>query len=194
MDTTIILFDHSPSEKSRSCRVKSVTVGNRVWLPRRNLHVRFCGGLVGQSAVSAWTPGAAIAFGFSDETIAGGLSNSRRRGQCNSVSDRDRNLQVRQKGCPLAFESEEIVLGCVRQSEDRIECRGILRVRESEENPVSLELDFVPPHPFLVNMPTRLSISAGSVTEAYSKLVRVFEQHGVDLDTRVGSRRQVAIR
>jgi hypothetical protein len=82
----------------------------------------------------------------------------------------------------LLFESEETVLGRVRQSEERIEYRGILRVRESKRNPVSMDLDFVPPHPYLVNMPTRLSIHAQSLTEAYSKLVRVFDEHGVDLD------------
>jgi hypothetical protein len=83
----------------------------------------------------------------------------------------------------VAFKSEEIVLGCVRQSEERIEYRGILRFAESAAKPVSLELDFVPPHPYLVNMPTRLSIHAQSITEAYSKLVRVLDEHGVDLDT-----------
>ena len=92
-------------------------------------------------------------------------------------------FSVLQKGCSLAFKSEETVLGCVRQSEERIEYRGILRVQESAANPVSLELDFIPPHPYVVNMPTRLSIHAQSVTEAYSKLVRVFDEHGVDLDT-----------
>jgi hypothetical protein len=83
----------------------------------------------------------------------------------------------------LAFESKETVLGCVRQSEERIEYRGKLRVEESTANPVSLELNFVPPHPYLVNMPTQLSINAQSITEAYSKLVRVLDDHGVDLDT-----------
>jgi hypothetical protein len=83
----------------------------------------------------------------------------------------------------VAFKSEEIILGCVRQSEERIEYRGILRFEESAAKPVSLELDFVPPHPYLVNMPTRLSIHAQSITEAYSKLVRVLDEHGVDLDT-----------
>jgi hypothetical protein len=87
------------------------------------------------------------------------------------------------KGRPLAFESVETVLGCVRQSEERIEYRGILRVRESKKNPVSLDLDFVPPHPYLVNMPKQLKIQAQSVTEAYSKLVRVLDEHDVDLDT-----------
>lgn len=87
------------------------------------------------------------------------------------------------KGCFLAFRSEETVLGCVRQSEERIEYRGILRVEECATDPVSLELDFVPPHSYLVNMPTRLSIHAQSITEAYSKLVRVLDEHGVDLDT-----------
>ena len=82
----------------------------------------------------------------------------------------------------MAFESHETVLGCVRQSNEQIEYRGTLRIEKSGKNPVSLELSFVPPHPFLVNMPVRLSIQAESITGAYSRLVRVFNEHGVDLD------------
>ncbi len=82
----------------------------------------------------------------------------------------------------MAFESQEIVLGCVRQSDEQIEYRGTLRIEETGENPVLLELNFVPPHPFLVNMPMRLSIQAGSITGAYSELVRLLDKHGVDLD------------
>ena len=89
---------------------------------------------------------------------------------------------TRHERLPLVFESQEIVLGSVRQSDEQIEYRGTLRFEETGENPVLLELSFVPPHPFLVNMPMRLSIRAGSITGAYSKLVRLFNKHGVDLD------------
>ena len=112
-----------------------------------------------------------------------GLSNFGKGRQCGSFRDASCNPPVIGKGYSLAFKSEETVLGCVRQSEERVEYRGILRVEESDAKPVSLELDFVPPHPYVVNMPTRLFIHAESITEAYSKLVRVFDEHGVDLDT-----------
>ena len=70
----------------------------------------------------------------------------------------------------------------MRQSDEQVEYRGTLRIEETGENPVLLELSFVPPHPFLVNMPMQLSIQAGSITGAYSKLVRLLNKHGVDLD------------
>lgn len=83
----------------------------------------------------------------------------------------------------MAFESEETIWGLVRQSNERIEYQGILRVEGAGKNRVSLELSFVPPHPFLLNMPERLHIQAKSITQAYSKLVRLFDQHCVDLNS-----------
>jgi hypothetical protein len=122
-------------------------------------------------------------LGILAEMVTDGLSNAKKGRTMCPFGHPGRNQTVLEKGGPLAFESEETVLGCVRQSEERIEYRGILRVQESALNPVSLELEFVPPHPYLENMPMRLSIRARSVTEAYSKLVRVLDEHGVDLDT-----------
>ena len=83
---------------------------------------------------------------------------------------------------PLTYESDEIVTGRVRQSDEWIEYRGTLKVEESGEPRVSLDLVFVPPHPFIVNMPDQYSIHAQSVTEAYSKLVRFLDEYGVELD------------
>ena len=97
-----------------------------------------------------------------------------RRSQASSSTD--------QASSSLAFESEETVSGCVRESNECIEYRGIVRFQESGENPVSLELDFVPPHPLLVNLSVRLSIQAQGITEAHSKLVRILNEHTVDLD------------
>ena len=52
----------------------------------------------------------------------------------------------------MKFESQETVTGRVRGSDEWIEYEAILRVKDSEKKPVSLELKFVPPHPFVVNM------------------------------------------
>jgi hypothetical protein len=61
------------------------------------------------------------------------------------------------------FESEETVFGRVRQSNERIERRGTLEIGESRKDRVSLELVFVPPHPFISIMPERASIRAQSM-------------------------------
>ena len=82
----------------------------------------------------------------------------------------------------MIYESDETVTGRVRQSGEWIEYRGTLKVEEAREFRVSLDLVFVPPHPFIVNMPEQHSIHAQSVTEAYSKLVRFLDEYGVALD------------
>lgn len=82
----------------------------------------------------------------------------------------------------MAFESEETVFGRVRQCNEQIEYRGVLKVADPGKERVSLELDFVPPHPFVMNMPERVSVEAPSITEVYSKLVRILDEYDVDLE------------
>ena len=79
----------------------------------------------------------------------------------------------------LAFKSDETIWGCMRQGDDTIQYRGMLKVEESGQ--VSLELRFVPPHPFVVNMPEHHSIEARSITEAYARLVGFLNDYGIDL-------------
>ena len=80
---------------------------------------------------------------------------------------------------PLTFKSDETIWGCTRQGDDTIQYRGILKVEESGH--VSLELRFVPPHPFVVNMPEHHCIEARSITEAYARLVAFLNDYGVEL-------------
>lgn len=79
----------------------------------------------------------------------------------------------------LTFKSDETIWGRVRQADESIEYRGILEVEESGR--VSLELSFVPPHPFVVNMPEHHCIEAQSITEAYARLVGFLDDYGADL-------------
>ena len=83
----------------------------------------------------------------------------------------------------MIYESEETVTGRMRQSNEWIEYRGTLKIDDSGEPRVLLDLEFAPPHPFVLNMPTQHSINAQSVTEAYSKLVRFLDEYGVDFDS-----------
>ncbi len=55
----------------------------------------------------------------------------------------------------VRFESNETVTGQVRGSNEWIEYQATLRVADSGKKPVSLELTFVPPHSFVVNMPEK---------------------------------------
>ncbi len=82
----------------------------------------------------------------------------------------------------VKFESQETVTGRVRGTDEWIEYQAILRVEDSEKNSVSLELTFVPPHPFIVNMPEQKSLKAESIAEVFSSLVHFFDEYGIDFE------------
>ena len=79
----------------------------------------------------------------------------------------------------MKFKSDETIWGRVRQADESIQYRGLLKVEESGR--VSLELSFVPPHPFIVDMPANHRIEAQSITEAYARLVAFLDDYGIDL-------------
>lgn len=80
----------------------------------------------------------------------------------------------------IVFESEESLCGFLRQSRDWIEYSGVLTVKDGGKKPVSLNMKFVPPHPFAFNMPEEHAIKAESITEAYVKLVKFFNKFGIE--------------
>ncbi len=80
----------------------------------------------------------------------------------------------------VKFESQETVTGRVRGSAEWIEYEAILRVKDSEKKPVSLELKFVPPHPLVVNMPEHKTLEAESITQVFLKLVHFFDKFCID--------------
>ena len=82
----------------------------------------------------------------------------------------------------MKFKSQETVTGRVRGSGEWIEYQAILRVADSGKNPVSLELTFVPPHPYVVNMPERKSLEGESIANVFSNLVRFLDELGVDFE------------
>lgn len=84
------------------------------------------------------------------------------------------------KKTKVKFESQETVTGRVRGSNEWIKYEAILHVKDSGKKPVSLELTFVPPHPFVVNMPEHKTLEAESIAEVFLKLVRFFDKFGVD--------------
>ena len=55
-----------------------------------------------------------------------------------------------------------------------------LSVKNGGEKSVFLEMTFVPPHPFMCNMPKRHSIKAESITDVYAKVVNFFRSYGIE--------------
>ena len=81
----------------------------------------------------------------------------------------------------VIYESKEDIYGIVPKAYDWVHYSSILRVKDGGKKPVSLEMTFVPPHPFMCNMPEKHSVKAESITDAYVKVVKFFKSHGIEL-------------
>ncbi len=80
----------------------------------------------------------------------------------------------------VIFESDEDIFGIVPRAGDWVHYSCELTVKDGGKKPVSLEMKFVPPHPFICNMPETHSIKAESITDAYSKVVKFLGKYGIE--------------
>ena len=83
----------------------------------------------------------------------------------------------------VIFESEEEIYGVVPRSNDWVHYKSILKIKDGGKKPVSLEMTFVPPHPFAFNMPEKHSIKAENITYAYVKVVKFFKSFGIEFNS-----------
>ena len=70
--------------------------------------------------------------------------------------------------------------GVVPRANDWIQYGCILKVKDGGKMPVSLEMKFIPPHPFLVNMPLEHSMKAESISSIYGKVAKFLSRYGVE--------------
>lgn len=79
----------------------------------------------------------------------------------------------------VIFESKEILQGYEPRGREwvRYDCKLI--VKDGGKLPVSFEMNFVPPHPYVVNMPLQHAIAAESITAAYGKVAKFLAKHGI---------------
>jgi hypothetical protein len=80
----------------------------------------------------------------------------------------------------VIFESKENVHGVVPRANDWVEYSCVLKVKSGGKLPVSLDMKFVPPHPFSVNMPLEHFIKAESISGLYWKVVKFLAKYGVE--------------
>ena len=80
----------------------------------------------------------------------------------------------------VIFESNEDIYGIVPKAYDWVHYKSVLKVKDGGKFPVSLEMTFVPPHPFAFNMPDSHSIKGTSITDVYVKVVRFFKKYGIE--------------
>jgi len=80
----------------------------------------------------------------------------------------------------VIFTTNEHVYGVVPRANDWVDYKCILKVMDGGKMPVSLEMKFIPPHPFSVNMPLVHSIKAESISALYGKVVNFLSKYGVE--------------
>ena len=80
----------------------------------------------------------------------------------------------------VVFESNEEIYGIVPKAYDWVHYKSILKVKDGGKYPVSLEMTFIPPHPFAFNMPESHSIKGASITDVYEDVVKFFNKFGIE--------------
>ena len=80
----------------------------------------------------------------------------------------------------IIFESKELINGMVPRANDWVQYDCILRVRDGGKMPASLDMLFIPPHPFSVNMPLEHSMRAESISGIYGKVIKFLAKYGVE--------------
>lgn len=81
----------------------------------------------------------------------------------------------------VLYESQESILGQHRQSKEWIEYSLHIKISETDKNPVKIQMDFVPPHPFIVDMPERHLIKANDLSRAFTKIYKYLNRMGFEL-------------
>ena len=80
----------------------------------------------------------------------------------------------------LIFESREEIYGIIPRTKDRIRYTCMLKIRDGGKEPISLEMTFVPPHPFSFYMPETHTIRSKNVTGIYTKVIRYLEKFEIE--------------
>jgi len=80
----------------------------------------------------------------------------------------------------VIFETKEFIQGVVPRANDWVRYACVLTVKDGGKTPVSLDMKFIPPHPFLVNMPLEHTIKAESISCLYGKVVKFLGKYGVE--------------
>ena len=80
----------------------------------------------------------------------------------------------------VIYEAKETIFGIVPRANDGVRYSCLLKIEDGGKLPVSLEMVFIPPHPFLVNMPLTHSIRADSISGLYYKVIQFLGKYGVE--------------
>jgi hypothetical protein len=78
------------------------------------------------------------------------------------------------------YDSKESIFGFFPKSGEWVEYKSVIRIRNGGKMPVTIDMTFVPPHPFAFNMPLTHRIQGESVTDAYAKVVKFFRRFDIE--------------
>ncbi len=79
------------------------------------------------------------------------------------------------------YQSEEAIYGFSPRSKESIEYSATITIKDSGKKPVSINMKFRPPHPYLFNMPLEHKVEAENLTQAYAKVAKFLKKFGFDL-------------
>ena len=80
----------------------------------------------------------------------------------------------------VVFETTEMITGVVSRANDWVRYSCVLRIKDGGKQPVTLDMEFIPPHPFSVNMPLVHAIQAHSLSSMYFKVITFLGKYGVE--------------
>jgi hypothetical protein len=81
----------------------------------------------------------------------------------------------------IIYQSEEAIYGFSQRSKESIEYSAMITIKNSGKKPVSINMKFRPPHPYLCNMPLEHKVETENLTQAYAKVVKFFKKYGFEL-------------
>ena len=81
----------------------------------------------------------------------------------------------------IIYQAKESIHGRHFQSKAWIEYSLNIIIKDAGNHPVSIEMTFLPPHPFVMNTQLHHSIKSESLSQAFQKIARFFYNYGFDL-------------
>ena len=81
----------------------------------------------------------------------------------------------------ILYQTKESIYGRHFQSKEWIEYSLSIKIKDSGKQPVQVEMIFVPPYPFAIDIPDKHLIKAEDLSGAFTKIVRYFRSWGFEL-------------
>lgn len=81
----------------------------------------------------------------------------------------------------ILYQTKESIYGQHFQSKEWIEYSLSIKIKDSGKQPVQVEMTFVPPHPFAIDIPEKRLVKAEDLSGAFTKIVRFFRSWGFEV-------------